>query len=540
MLPLASASVALGQQPSVAQEVTVNFLTQGEPASLDPTYASGAHAADGAVVRQLFEPLLRFDDKLVPQPAAAASYEVSLDGTGYTFHLRPDGRWSDGQPVTADQFEYAWKRLLNPALHAEYAPLFVDAGIVGADDYNSGKFATADHVAINALDDLTLQVRLYQPFGALPDLAALWVAAPLRADIVDADPDGWASDPGTLVGNGPFMLSDWTHDDHLTLVPNPLYAAHLGWPAPTLTRVTVLMHTSPSVDLASYLGGNAPDWMDVGEADANRVLNDQALEAQSRRSNVLTTFWLQMNTAHAPLGDATVRRALSRGVDRAALVRDLAAGISLPTTSMLPPGMPGFQDGLGQDLALDAADGRALLSQAGFGGDQPLPALGFSFADAPDDRRRAAYVQAQLQANLGIDVQLQPVDAADYQQAIDKGDYDLALGGWSADYPDPQDWFSLVFGCGGAFNKFSYCDAGFDQLVARADMSANRSERLQLYAQAQTLLLQEAPVAPLFVRGRLALVKPWIQSIDGGPLILTALDEYPGSLFLDKVRVLAH
>ena len=168
-----STPAAMAQQPRVAQEVTLNFLTQGEPDSLDPTRASAARASEGAVIRQVFEPLLRFDDKLAPQPAAAASYEVSLDGTVYTFHLRPDGRWSDGQPVTASQFEYAWKRLLDPALHAEYAPLFVDAGIIGADDYNSGKFATSDHVAVNALDDLTLQVRLYQPNGALPELAAL-------------------------------------------------------------------------------------------------------------------------------------------------------------------------------------------------------------------------------------------------------------------------------------------------------------------------------------------------------------------------------
>jgi oligopeptide transport system substrate-binding protein len=540
MLLFGSTSAAHGEQPGVAQEVTLNFLTQGEPDTLDPTHASADRASDGAVVRQVFEPLLRFDDKLVPQPAAAASYEVSLDGTLVTFHLRPDGRWSDGQPVTAGQFEYAWKRLLDPALHAQYAPLFVDAGIVGADDYNSGKFKTPEHVAINALDDLTLQVRLYEPFGALPDLAALWVAAPLRPDIVDADPDGWATDPATYVGNGPFMLVDWAHGDHLTLVPNPQYAAHLGWPAPTLTRVTIAMHTDASANFATYVKSDAPDWMDVSEVDANRVLNDPLLEAQLRHSNALSTFWLQMNTAHAPLGDPTVRRALARGVDRAALVRDLATGVSLPTTSVLPPGMPGFQEGLGKDLGFDASGGRDLLSQAGFGGDQPLPPLGFSFPDATDDRLRAEYVQQQLQANLGIDVVLQPLDAGDYQPAIDAGDYDLALGGWSADYPDPRDWFSLVFGCGAAFNTFGYCNASFDQLVARADMSTNLSARLQLYEQAQALLLQDAPVAPLFVRGRLVLVKPWIQSTDGGPLILTPLDEYPGSLFLDKVKVLPH
>ncbi|HEX8968843.1 MAG TPA: ABC transporter substrate-binding protein, partial [Chloroflexota bacterium] len=123
--------------------MSLTLLTQGEPDSLDPNRASFAFNLDAAVVRQVFEPLLRFDDGLVPQPAAAESYDLSPDGTVYTFHLRPDARWSDGRPVTAAQFEYSWKRLLDPALHAEYASLFVDAGIVGADAFNSGRTRTA-------------------------------------------------------------------------------------------------------------------------------------------------------------------------------------------------------------------------------------------------------------------------------------------------------------------------------------------------------------------------------------------------------------
>src|SRR6185437_5050030 len=171
-----------------AQEVTVNFL-QGEPDNIDPNRSS--FTTEAAVIRQVFEPLLRFDQNLTPQPAAAESYDVSADGRTYTFHLRPDGRWSDGQPVTAAQFEYSWKRILDPSLAAEYASFFVSAGIVGADDYNSGKVQNADGVGVKALDDLTFQVTLDQPFGPLPDLAALWVVAPIRPDVVAASPTGW-------------------------------------------------------------------------------------------------------------------------------------------------------------------------------------------------------------------------------------------------------------------------------------------------------------------------------------------------------------
>jgi oligopeptide transport system substrate-binding protein len=531
---------AAAQPAPVAQEVTLNFLTQGEPASLDPARASVGSAVDGAVTRQVFEPLLRFDENLVPRPAAAASFDVSVDATTYTFHLRPDGRWSDGQPVTAGQFEFAWKRLLDPALRADYASLFVEAGIAGANDYNSGKDPTSEHVGVNAVDDLTLQVQLSQPFGALPDLAALPVSAPLRPDLLEADPDGWATNPSTFVGNGPFMVSEWAHQDHLTLVPNPRYVAHAGWPRPTLTRATILMHTNPEQDFARFADAGTPDWVEVPDDDGNQVLNDPELATQTRRVNELTTFWIQMNTSHPPLDHPLLRHALSRSIDRLALVRDLATGIGMPTTSVIPPGMPGFQDGVGQDIAFDASDARAILAQSGLGDSEPLPRLEFSFPDTPANQRRAEYLRAQWNVNLGIGLQLRPMDPDAYQQALTDGNYDLAFGGWSADYPDPRDWLGTLFTCGSTFNTFGYCNASFDQLMARADLATRLPDRLQLYAQAQTLLLQDVPVAPLFVRGHLVLVKPWVQATDGSPLILTPLDEYPGSLFLDKVQVLAH
>ncbi|MBV9894537.1 MAG: peptide ABC transporter substrate-binding protein [Chloroflexi bacterium] len=506
-------------QTAPPQEVTVNFLTEGEPDTLDPNRASLANAAAGAVIRQVFEPLLRFDANLVPQPAAAESYEVSSDGLTYTFHLRRDGRWSDGQAVTAAQFAYSWNRLLDPALHADYAPLFASAGIT----------STA------ALDDLTFQVRVSQPFGALPDLAALWMAVPLRPDVVSNDPDGWATNPDTLVGNGPFQLTEWLHQDHLTLVPNPQYTAHLGWPKPVLTKITVLMNTDADADYVAY-GQNQRGWALVPDAEINHVLNDPSLAAESRQYSTLTTFWLQMNVAHAGLSNVLLRRALSKAIDRVALVRDLAAGVSVPTTSLIPPGMPGFQDGLGHELGFDPAGARALLAQA----DPPPDPLAYAFPETPADRRRAEYLQAQWRSNLGLDVQLSGLTQDAYQQALTSGDYDLAFGGWNADYPDPRDWFNTAFGCTAPYNTVGYCNAGFDQILARADMATSLADRLPLYAQAQTLLLQDVPVAPLFVRGRLVLIKPWIQSTDGASLVLTPLDDYPGSLFLDKVQILPH
>jgi oligopeptide transport system substrate-binding protein len=219
----------------------VNAL-QGEPDTIDPSRSS--FNTEAAVIRQVFEPLLRFDIGLRPQPAAAETYEVSSDGRHWTFHLRPDGRWSDGAPVTARDFEYSLKRLLDPKTASEYASFFVDAGIVGAEAYNAGQVPTPDGLGIRALDELTLQIDLVDPFGPLPDLVALWVAAPLRRDVVEAYGDSWTLDPATYIGNGPFVMTEWVHQDHIAFTSNRYYHG----PAPVLQKMTFLMVGNGAAD----------------------------------------------------------------------------------------------------------------------------------------------------------------------------------------------------------------------------------------------------------------------------------------------------
>lgn len=513
-------SVAETAQLGSAGEARVNLLLSGEPDSLDPSRATFGSAGAGAVARQLFEPLLRLDEHLVPQPAAATSYDVSSDGTVYTFHLRPDGRWSDGAPVTAGQFAFGWRRLLDPVARTDFSVFFDAAGVS----------------SVSAPDDLTFEVHLDAPFGALPDLAAMWVAAPLRADIVTANPDGWATGSSTTLGNGPFMLAEWAHGDHLTLVPNPAYVEHGIWLRPSLERVSVTFETSDRADLAAFLDG-ARDWTVVPDTDVNAVLNDPSLAPLARTYTELTTFWIGVNTARAPLDNLDLRRALSRGIDRAALVRDTAGGTSLPTTSIIPPGMPGYAADLGKDLDLDEAGGRASLAAAHLDPNRPLT---FSYPNSPSFQRRAEYIRAQWQDHLGLDVKLRPLDDAAYARAMLKQDYDLAFGGWSADYPDAHDWFASLFRCAAAFNSFNYCSTAVDQALARAQIAPALPDRLTEYARAQSLIVHDLPVIPLFVRGRVALVRPWIRAADGGPLPLTAADEYPGSVLLDRTAALAH
>ena len=537
-------AVAAQSSPSpsptpVPQGVTVNFLSQGEPDTLDPNRTTFAVAAESNVVRQVFEPLLRFDEQLIPRPAAAESYDVSPDGTVYTFHLRPEGQWSDGQPVTAADFEYSWKRLLDPKLGAEYAAFFVQAGIVGAEDYHAGKTATANGVGTRATGPLTFEVRLNQPFGSLPQLAALSVAAPLRPDIVNPNLDGWAGDPSTYIGNGPFMLSEWVHQDHITLVPNPNYVAHGAWPTPTLTRVTIAMQTNAIADYMAFLNGER-DWTVVPDSELNAVLSDPHSAPLVHPTTVLTTFWAQLNTSHPPLDNVDVRRALAKALNRQALVQDLAAGVGVPITSVLPPGMPGHDGALGNELDFDADEARSLLAQAGFSGGQDFPKLAFAYPNGAANQRRAEYLTARWRQTLSIDVALQGMPNDEYQQALHEKSFDLAFGGWAADYPDPSDWFAPAFGCDGGFNYSAYCSSTMDQLIARGDSSVALADRLPFYTQAQSMLVRDVPVIPLYVRGRLVLARPWVQSVTGGGLPMTPQDEFPGSNLLDKIQIAPH
>ncbi|HEV7663337.1 MAG TPA: peptide ABC transporter substrate-binding protein, partial [Chloroflexota bacterium] len=480
-------------QPAGPQEITVNVL-QGEPDNLDPNRSN--FATEAAVVRQVFEPLLVFDKDLKPAPGAASSYDVSADGKTYTFHLKQGAKWSDGQPVTAKDFVYSFTRLLDPATAADYASFFTDAGIVGATDFNAGK-GSADALGVRAKDDNTLEVQLEQPSGYFPNLAALWVVAPVRQDVVAKGP-GWAQDPSTYIGNGPFKMSEWVHQDHITLVPNANYVGT----KPNLTKVTFLMVTSGEADYAAYRN-NERDWTLVPDADVAAVRADPQLSKEAHEYTELTTFWLVMNNGKAPFNNPLVRKAFARAIDRDAMIRDIASGVGKPALSFIPPGMPGFQADLGKDIVFDAAAAKDLLKQAGYADPTQFPPVTFRFGTTSSNQSRAEFIQAQLKQNLGVTIQLDSMESKAYQAVYKAKDYDLAWTGWGADYPDPQNWMAPLFGCNASNNKYNYCNPQFDAAANKGDVGTDLNVRLQAYAQAQGILETDLPTAPLFYRGRM-------------------------------------
>jgi oligopeptide transport system substrate-binding protein len=332
-------------------------------------------------------------------------------------------------------------------------------------------------------------------------------------------------------------MTEWVHQDHITLVPNENYT---GDSPAKLQKVTLLMVTDGEADYAAYRN-NERDWTLVPDADVQAVKSDSTLSSQAVEYTELTTWWLTFNLAHTPLDKPEVRKALSMAIDRNALIRDVAGGVGKPATSMIPPGMPGYQADLGKDIDFNPSQAKQLLAQAGFSNPSQFPQLHFRYATTSTNQSRAEFIQAQLKQNLGIDIVLDSMEAKAFQAAYKAKDFDLAWEGWGADYPDPQDWMTGLFGCNASNNKYNYCNQQFDQMAAKGDTSTDQNGRLQAYAQSQQILVTDLPVAPLYYRGRLVLVKPWVHGGgDNGSMVITPIDSYPGITFLNQVFVTQH
>lgn len=342
-----------------SKTLTVNLA--GEPAQIDPNFASWA--AERSVISQVFEGLLGFNQDLSLKPAVAAVIPtlanggISADGKTYTFKINQNAVWADGTKVTANDFEYSIKRMLNPASAAEYASFYYD--IVGAEAYNGGT-GSKDAVGVKAIDADTLEIKLENPRPTFLSIMALWPAYPLREDIITTYGTQW-TEAGNYMGNGPFMLSEWEHQDHMTFIPNPNY-----WgTAPKLTKLTFKMITDTNAALAAYKNNELDITAPPGGTEL-ATLADPVLGKQVVRYNELVTFSLQFNLTAAPFDNELVRQALSCAIDREAYINQVRGGVGSVALSWIPPGMPGYDPNLGKEWEFNPAKAKQLLEEAGY------------------------------------------------------------------------------------------------------------------------------------------------------------------------------
>ncbi|TAK31011.1 MAG: peptide ABC transporter substrate-binding protein [Chloroflexota bacterium] len=532
--------------PASVQEFRSNL--RGDPPTLDPNLSSWD--ATAAVVSLVFEGLFKFDDKQTLAPAVATEVPtvenggISADGKVYTIHLRDDALWSDGQPVRAGDFEFSLKRLLDPKLRSDNASSFYD--ISGARAYNTAlgtprapvtrtDMALAglrDAVGVKALDERTLRITLSDPRASFPMLLALVPASPIRQDILTASGDTWFQDPASYVGNGPFRLAEWVRRDHITLVPNASYAG----PRPKLNKIVLNMVIDPQADFAAYVNGER-EVVAVPPQQIQAVRNDPSLSKQLVIDSRMATFALQLNNRKPPFDDPKIRQAFSLAVDRAAFIHSAHLGIGKPAYSWIPPGVPGHAPELGKQWAFDPMRARATLAEGGYPEGKGLPPITFEYANTGNNPLYAEFFQDQFKTNLGVDVQLEPMEPAAFTRYVNEARHMIGLFGFGGDYPDPDNWLPSFFRSDGPDNKAGYFNKDVDALMSRAIVEPDVTKRTQLWAEAQQTIVGDAPIIFLYYDERYVLVKPYVVNLRVTPMDTNSV---PGNRSLDGVYLLQH
>ena len=528
-------SPSLTQGPKLATDQTLHVLLEDQPGSLDPGQTQ--YPYETAVLRAISESLVKpTADLSGVVPAAASSYDVVAGGTVYVFHLRPAAEYSDGTPVKAQDFVYAWQRLIDPRLASPEAVFFSDAILNGDKVSNldpqrdaANIDAALNTLGLKALDDTTFQVTLAQPDPAFLWLAAMPAAAPIPPDVVKKSGDKWATSPDTLITNGPFKVSEMVANDHITVVPNPHY-----WGAkPTLTAIDFEVVNDGAAALTKYKAGQL-DEMSVQPAQATSVSGDSSLKQDLVKTPELTVFWITFRVNASPTSNGKLRLAIAQAIDRDAFVAQLFQGQGSPATSFIPKGMHGYSTSLSAQN-FDVAQARASLVASGLSAAQ-LSSLTFSYDQSSDfGKATANFVHDQLKTNLGINITLQGLDTNTYQSNLATGNFQIAGPmGWSADYPDPADWYDF-FLTTSSNNTAFYQNQQYDNFVrvARTDLQSDRRD--QEYQQAQQMLVGDAPVAFLAQSVSWDLVRTYVRGV-----ITSPVEEWPGALNPALISIAPH
>jgi oligopeptide transport system substrate-binding protein len=473
------------------------FCNQSEIGSLDPAIATGS--AEGRLLGALFEGLTRPDPAGGPPlPGVAHTWESSPDGLTWRFHLRPDARWSDGSSVSADDFVFSWLRLLAPATAARYAYLLWC--VEGAREYSETaleQLPDASDVGITAVGPHELLLRLSRPCPYLPLLTSYHPLAPVQRSCLERHGTAWIK-PGLLVGNGSFRLAERRIRDRIRLARSDSY---WGVDEVALATIDVFAVEASTTQLNMYLTGLV-DWM----VKPPPALYDELLSRPDAHTGPqLGTSFLRFNTRRTPLDDPRVRRALALALDREALARNVLRGGESAVDSLVPPGLPGYEPAsLGPS---DPDRARQLLAEAGHPGGVGLPPLELLYPHNAATADFCAAVADTWQRELGVELRLVNQAFEVYLDSTVSGRYDVAWGTWIGDYLDPST-FLEVFLSGSGNNRTGWGDPAYDALLERAVGLADSQARARYFREAEQLLLDAAPIAPLFQRRNIQLVSP--------------------------------
>lgn len=471
----------LGADGSVSKEQVMVWANFAEPQSLDPAIIHDSAA--NAVAMQLFEGLTEFDPKTSQAiPAAAERWEVSPDGKTYTFYLHPNAKWSDGHPLTADDFVYSWRRVVAPATAANYAYM---AFYVKNGEAISQSKASPEQLGVKALDEHTLQVELERPTAFFPSIAAFLTLRPTPRWVIEQYGDDWTR-PEHMVSNGFFKLTEWVPQKNIVMVPNEHY-----WDRAQikLDKVIFLPIEDQETSLKKAMAGEIHYAREIPSIKIPSLQGNPNFQMQP----MLGTYFIMLNTTRKPLNDINVRKALWLAIDRKKLMETVKMGKA--NLSLTPQGVGSYVPPQGEDF--DLVKAREYLAKAGFSDPKTFPKLVLTYNTDSNHKMNMEIVQSMWRQNLGIDVEMQNVEWKVLLQNRNMLDYDIQRAGWYGDYLDPNTFLDLML-TGGGNNNTGWSNAKYDALIAQAANSNDNAVRWKYFSEAEKIVLDEAPIIPLY------------------------------------------
>jgi oligopeptide transport system substrate-binding protein len=488
------------------REGTLHWGNGTEPQSLDPHIATGV--PEHHIISSLMEGLVHKDgETLEPRPGVAKSWDISADGRVYTFYLRQDARWSNGDLHNAHDYVWSWWRALQPALGNLYAYMYFP--IANAKAYYDGEISDFSQVGVKALDDYVLQVTLTEPIPYFLQLLDHYSTYPVHRATIEkfgtADQRGtrWTFE-GNIVGNGAFQLKEWKINRRITVERNPHY-----WNAENVRLNQVVFYPTENVTTEERM-------FRAGQLHYSGIPSDkiqaysQSDDPSLRIQPYLGVYFYRLNVDKPQLSDKRVRRALGMTINRDQLVSQITKGGQIPAYAITPPGTMGYYPE--SDLTFDPEGAKKLLAEAGYPNGEGFPATEILYNTSEGHRKIAVALQQMWKKHLNIDVVLLNQEWKVYLDTVSNHHYEIARAGWIGDYVDPNNFLDM-FLCNGGNNRTRWCNPEYDQIILQQVPKAKtHQQRLELFQKAETILLDEMPVIPIYIYTSNNLVHPTVKN----------------------------
>lgn len=484
-----------------------------DPDTIDPALNS---AVDGAtLIIHGFEGLYTLDQSGTPIPGQAESVDVSEDGKTYTFHLRDGLKWSDGTPITTEDFVWSWKRAVDPTTASDYSYMF--ECIEGFDKASTGEL---DALAVKAIDEKTLEVKLIAATPYFLELTAFPTFSPVQKATVDANGEAWALSPETYIGNGPYKMTEWVKGSHMTYVKNENY-----WNVEALGPDTIkfALIEDDVAQLSAFQNGTIlfADAMPNDEIDAWKEKAEFHLNGQ------LGTYYVSFQTQQPPLDNPKVRQALTLAIDREWIVTNIGKSGQQPAGAFVPTGLTDadptkefrtvggdYYDPMDYEGNLEKA--KALLAEAGYPEGKGLPTIEYLYNEGTGHQQIGEALQ-NMWSKLGVNVELVSQEWATFLNTRKSHQYFIARNGWLGDYNDPISFLDMWI-TGGGNNDAKWSNAKYDELISKIKASSDREERMKLMHEAEDIIFEEWMLCPIYYYVDLYLQAQNLEGVWASPL----------------------